>query len=81
MTAPIGGSARRTRRPRVTRYLLSIRRHAAANFVVGQVGSGCGVYREVASSVTGSRMMMQQVVKPVEPQHNRVGRVGQRAFA
>ena len=32
----------RTRRPRVTRYALSIRRHAAANFVVGQVGSGCG---------------------------------------
>jgi hypothetical protein len=78
---PRPGIGPTTRRPRVTRYLLSTRRRVAANFIVGQSGSGYKrVHPEMARDGTGSRMMMQQVVKLVEPQHNRVGRVGQRAF-
>ena len=53
-----------------------------ANFVVGQVGSGYEqICQEMSSSVTGSDMMMRQVVKLVEPQHSRVGRVDQRVAA
>ena len=53
-----------------------------ANFGVGQVGSGYEqICQEMSSSVTGSDMMMRQVVKLVEPQHSRVGRVDQRVAA